>query len=837
MGLNNNIFYATNPARVTDALWGLMKQSGADVADMLIFLPSRRAVRTVEKMIAEKSGGVAILPKLVALGEGVDDDGDDGVDTESAPDVISNVERVVILARLLAADANVGNLSTALTVAHDLVRMQDYLENEGVDAADVDWGALVDDKYATHFQNKAKILSILSSFMDKYANGRITSVAARNRDIRAWINQLDKYKLVVVCASTASVPATADLMVAVAHAPHGRIILSGKIDGRADDFALDTNPYNAEYKFLLRLGMNACDVRPIDVGGSGIDFMNYAFGNDCVAQDVDADLSNCNLITVPRESVEADVVAEIATRAIAEKKSVLVITPDAAGNQRIASALKNRGIVADFSGGVPGGMTAPGRAILNLLDAWIEEKSDVFDKIYAENNNDLFNTIAAIVDLYMTNFQPQFATDDAGAIQIWRALRDVSNALNLAQIKLSMADARAFVADALGGVSVRGEMRDDAQVVVLGTIESRMQTADVVILTGLNEGMFPSRGYENAWLPRASAEKIGLPSPNRKVSLQALDFMNLSCGKCVYWLRSGVAGGVQTAESRFLSRVIARRGRFNLDTDVLGTVLARDKVPHRPLDYSAPMPPADWSDVYVTELEHLIHNPYSFYVRHILRLRVLDDYWVGVDARDFGNLVHDVIEHAVDLRPDVLVAEMDRRALERLGAGSVIFHFWHKRFVEIAPVIANELASVENAYAEIGGCVKIAGRNVRARADRIWDGGVMDVKTGAAPTKSQLAQGNMPQLPLEAYILQQGGFPIKTSVQSRAPIMRFLQLRNNDVRVIEYDSEKTAEMMRTAVEKTTDLFNMYSAGGAAYEYRETNDQKYKNYDDLARVKD
>ena len=239
------------------------------------------------------------------------------------------------------------------------------------------------------------------------------------------------------------------------------------------------------------------------------------------------------------------------------------------------------------------------------------------------------------------------------------------------------------------------------------------------------------------------------------------------------------------------------------------------------------MPPADWSDVYVTELEHLIHNPYSFYVRHILRLRVLDDYWVGVDARDFGNLVHDVIEHAVDLRPDVLVAEMDRRALERLGAGSVIFHFWHKRFVEIAPVIANELASVENAYAEIGGCVKIAGRNVRARADRIWDGGVMDVKTGAAPTKSQLAQGNMPQLPLEAYILQQGGFPIKTSVQSRAPIMRFLQLRNNDVRVIEYDSEKTAEMMRTAVEKTTDLFNMYSAGGAAYEYRETNDQKYE----------
>lgn len=818
---------------MADALWTVMEGSGVDVADMLIFLPSRRAVRTVEKMIAEKSGGVAILPRLVALGEGVDEA--DLENAESAPDVISNMERVAILTRLIAADANVGNLTTALAVAHDLVRMQDYLENEGVDAATIDWTSLVDEKFASHFQSKAKILGILSSFMEKYACGRVTSTTARNRDIRAWINQLDKYKLVIVCASTASVPATADLMANVAGIPHGRIILSGKIDGRVADFELDTNPYNSEYKFLSRIGVAPADVCLIDVGASKIDFMNYAFGNDCANSAVDTGLENCHLITAPREEVEAEIVAEIAARAVAEEKSVLVITPDAAGNQRIAGALRNRGVMADFSGGVSGAMTAPGRAILNLLDTWIEQKSNLFDKLYAEHHGDLFDTIAAIVDLYLSQMQPKFVAEDN--VEIWIAIREMSNALKVAGINLTLVDARAFVADVLSGVSVRGAMNDGAGAVVLGTIESRMQTADVVILTGLNEGMFPSRGYENAWLPRAVAEKIGLPSPNRKVSLQALDFMNLSCGKCVYWLRSVIAGGVQTTESRFISRVIARRGAFNTDTEILDAVLARDDVPYKPLDYSAPTPPADWSDVYVTELEHLIHNPYSFYVKHILRLRVLDDYWDGVDARDFGNLVHDVVERATDLRPDALVAEMDRRALEKLGAGSVIFHFWHKRFVEIAPVIANELTSVQNAYAEIGGSVKIAGRNVRARADRIWDGGVMDIKTGAAPSKSQLEQGNMPQLPLEAYILQSGGFPIKTSALSRAPIMRFLQLKNNDARVIEYDAEKTAEMMRAAVDKVTELFNIYSAGGAGYEYRETGNQKYKLYDDLARVRD
>ena len=40
----------------------------------------------------------------------------------------------------------------------------------------------------------------------------------------------------------------------------------------------------------------------------------------------------------------------------------------------------------------------------------------------------------------------------------------------------------------MSGVRVRRPMNDTARVVVLGTIESRMQTADVVILTGLNDG-------------------------------------------------------------------------------------------------------------------------------------------------------------------------------------------------------------------------------------------------------------------------------------------------------------------------------------------------------------
>lgn len=121
----------------------------------------------------------------------------------------------------------------------------------------------------------------------------------------------------------------------------------------------------------------------------------------------------------------------------------------------------------------------------------------------------------------------------------------------------------------------------------------------------------------------------------------ALDFMNLSCGKTVYWLRSKQSGGTLTTESRFLSRVRVTVGDIENDNDVLISVRAEDDVPYKPLDYSAPKPPIDKSDVFVTELELLVHNPYAFYVKHILRLRKKDDYWVLPDARNFGILVHD----------------------------------------------------------------------------------------------------------------------------------------------------------------------------------------------------
>ena len=820
-----------------DGLWQIMQDSEIDLPDMLIFVPNRRAVRSVEKMIVEKKGGAAILPKIVPLGEGVEDIDD----IENQDNVVGTLERVVAMAFLISNLPSVKNISAALPIARTLVTMQDYLENSGIDIADVDWKNLVDEKYAAHFRDKAELLDIISRVQNDIFNGRQSEVKARNSAVYDWLDYIKnmdaKKSLVIVCGSTASVPVTRELMSKIALMPNGRIVLSGKISGREEDFELDTNPYNSEYKFLKQIGVSPSDIHEIDVGNSDIDFMNRAFGNAC-KNIKEYDLKKCSLVEASRESEEAAFVAEIATRAIAKNEKVLVITPDSAGNQRLMSEFTRRGIVADFSGGLSGATTPAGRAILNLLDDWIESGVDKFDKIYLKHNCDLFNTIAEIVDEYTESFAPQFIIDDAVSIQVWSQIKKLSDCLNSQKIRVNISDARAFIADAFAGVRVRGAMNMDAPVVVLGTIESRMQTADVVILTGLNDWMFPALGYENPWLPRKIADTVGVPSPNHKVSLMALDFMNLSCGKSVYWTRSKASGGVQTQESRFISRVRVARGNFDMTrgADILNSVRARDSVEYRPLCYDNPTPPADWSNVYVTELELLIHNPYAFYVRHILRLRHLNDYWMGPDARDFGNLVHGVLENADEnMTPENLIAQMDARARDVLPKNSLLFHFWHRRFVEIAPVAVQMLKRTVGAKTEVFGQVKIAGRNVCARADRIWDGGVLDIKTGSAPSDSQLLDGNMPQLPLEALMLKTGGFDIHRTAKSQTPVMMFLQLKSGAAKIIEYDSATVDKMIGAAQNKVTDLFNMYSAGGAEYKYLPNSDVKYQEYDDFARA--
>lgn len=806
----------------------------------------------MEQMLVNKGEcGAVLLPRLVALGEADDDASDDEIKSETS---VSNTERVIVLAKLLTAQMH-GGIGGALPVARDLVRMMDYLENERDHDApmdfDINWTSLVGDRYAHHFVDKAKFLDLAMQALPAIFPGKFTSSQKRNNDLRAWIKTLDmgKYARVFVCGSTASVPATSDLMAHIAGMDNGYILLPGKIKecGVLGAECEITNPYNSINKFLNRIGVAADDVNVINTGASAIEFFNYAFSNE-TKNNAAAHIPHSIPVRIDcaREAEEAEVVAEIASDAVRNNKTVLIVTPDIAGNTRTCESLKRRGIDYDTSGGISGSMTPLGRYILGAINKQIELKKTDFLTEY-KNCNDLFKTLKSMVQSAYNKSELYFDITDDAAAAVWDAIIDVSEIIGRNGLDLSLTDIFAILSDTLSGVSIRSPIKEDIKISILGTIEARMQSADVVILTGLNEGMFPALGYENPWLPRRVSDAIGLPDSSRKVSLMALDFMVLSCGKTVFWTRSKMSGSGETTESRFLSRVsvcLAKSGLQIANGDLwLNRARAHDDIPLNPIDTSAPRPPAIYDTVYVTELELLIHNPYAFYCRHILRLYPENDPWEPIGPKEFGTMVHSVIEDldGRDISEPAIVAMLDARAKTVLEQGSILFHFWHKRFVDMAPHIKNMIdvsggPDVLWSGVETNGACEIAGRDVRAKADKVWvrgtTGVVLDVKTGGAPNKKQLMTGMMPQLPLEAYMLQSNGFGYSGAVSNLT--IQFLQLKNRDARIIEYTDVDVRQMIAASIDKVSQLFGRYSHDFEPYEYYETSDMKYKAYDDLAR---
>ena len=181
-----------------DGLWQIISESKLDLSKILIFLPNRRAIRSTEKMIANRMGGATILPRLVPLGEGIEDD-----DFDKQDDTVSELERIVVLSYLISGLPDVQNIAAAIPIAHTLVTMQDYMDNSGIKISDVDWGCLVDDKFAHHFRDKAKFLDLLSHVNNGIFHGRQTEVQRRNSDVYAWCDYIKNMpvddSLIIVC--------------------------------------------------------------------------------------------------------------------------------------------------------------------------------------------------------------------------------------------------------------------------------------------------------------------------------------------------------------------------------------------------------------------------------------------------------------------------------------------------------------------------------------------------------------------------------------------------------------------------------------------------------------
>jgi ATP-dependent helicase/nuclease subunit B len=322
---------------------------------------------------------------------------------------------------------------------------------------------------------------------------------------------------------------------------------------------------------------------------------------------------------------------------------------------------------------------------------------------------------------------------------------------------------------------------------IYGTLEARLMPAEIMILGGLNEGVWPAQPDTGPWLNRTMRGIFGLHQPEREIGMSAHDFMQGLGHKIVYLTWAKRIEGSPQIPSRWILRLqtvmqVSGFEKGAASEEKWPSLAKAMDQPARVTPHQKPKPtppvaarPTRYS---VSSVEKLIRDPYSLYANRILQLYPIPPLAQQADAPLRGTLFHDAISqwnkrhsnHLVHDGLEILIAE-GRKVFLPLMNDPEIASFWWPRFKRMANWMAKEelefRQSTKDVHAEIEGWLafEIAGEayTLTARADRIdtlQDGKarIIDYKTGTLPTNPQVLSGLSPQLPLEAAILAKGGF-------------------------------------------------------------------------------
>jgi ATP-dependent helicase/nuclease subunit B len=323
---------------------------------------------------------------------------------------------------------------------------------------------------------------------------------------------------------------------------------------------------------------------------------------------------------------------------------------------------------------------------------------------------------------------------------------------------------------------------------ILGPLEARLQRFDLTVLGGLNEGAWPQNAGADPWFSRPMRASLGLEQPERRIGLSAHDFAILAAGPRVLLTRSLKADGAPTIASRWLQRMkqltsgLALVDALTPPCDYAHLAARMVDVPSAPrLMRPAPTPPvaARPRRLSVTEIETWLRDPYAIYARHVLKLRPLKALDEPIGPLERGTALHKALEDFIAKYPGELpddaaeeLARTADRVFDEAGIPKAALAVWRPRFLGAAhsligiererrgDVIASHLEKKGGqVFAAPGGDFTLTG--VADRIDVLQDGraAIIDYKSGAVPTTKQVERLLAPQLPLEAAILSEGGFP------------------------------------------------------------------------------
>ncbi len=358
-----------------------------------------------------------------------------------------------------------------------------------------------------------------------------------------------------------------------------------------------------------------------------------------------------------------------------------------------------------------------------------------------------------------------------------------------ASLRLRAADYGALFGRLAGEIYLPNTERPHPNLHIYGLLEARLMHADVVLLGGLDETIWPPQAKSDPFLNRPMRHDLGLSPPERRIGQAAHDFAQAVGHGTIVLSRARKRGGSPCVASRFLLRLEALAGRSweaCRDKGRRLRELARllDDPGKAPVAIGRPRPappvrlrPRRLS---VTQIETLRRDPYAVYAATVLKLAPLAQVDEDIDAGTFGSLMHEVLHRFThheaahgDARERAATLQALMRDAFAVPLADPLFAAF--RWPTIARTMdaflrfdAGQRASAREVVVETTGklVVTLADGSpftLSARADRIdfhHDGTatLIDYKTGQPPGTREVQVGFAPQLTLEAAILRGGGF-------------------------------------------------------------------------------
>ncbi|MEO5578513.1 MAG: double-strand break repair protein AddB [Sphingomicrobium sp.] len=327
--------------------------------------------------------------------------------------------------------------------------------------------------------------------------------------------------------------------------------------------------------------------------------------------------------------------------------------------------------------------------------------------------------------------------------------------------------------DLLDARPVRPPYGGHPRLFIWGLLEARLQHADLMILGGLNEGVWPSLPAPDPWLAPKIRAVLGLPGLDFRVGLSAHDFASALGAPRVLITRARRDSKSPTVASRLWLRLMAMTGGLARDLTLERFVAAIDDPGKtQPVGRPAPSPPAAERPrkISVTQVDRMKADPFAFYASAMLGLNRLDPVDADHSAAWKGSAVHEVLEHWLrdsDCDPDELV-ERARALVAGDAIHPMLRALWQPRLIEAINWIAdqeraNRAEGRAPIAAEAKGEMMLGGVTLHGRADRIdrlADGrlAIIDYKTGQPPQAKAVEAGFALQLGLLGLIARSGGF-------------------------------------------------------------------------------